>query len=188
MNEFKQLKQLLMNFSKLSEENWTEVEKNFTPLTLEEGDTFICQGETASRIAFISKGGVRMFYTLKDGREFIKAFNFENSLIASYSALLTNKPSTHTICALEKTELLVAKYSDVQKLYKKDIIFQELGRKIAELEFLEKEKREYEFLMLNATQRFEQFKLDFPFWHERIPKGYIASYLGINPSTLSRMK
>lgn len=85
-------------------------------------------------------------------------------------------------------EILVANYADIEKLYSKHHSLEHLGRKIAEFYFLEKEQKEIEMGLLDADKRYEIFQLRFPGIESYIPQYHIASYLGISPTQLSRIR
>jgi CRP-like cAMP-binding protein len=180
-------KNFLDQLTNVPDSEWEELKKILKVGVLSPGDTFIQQGEVASTFAFITKGLVKMIYISKDGQEKIKYFGTENTPFGAMASLITGDPCTHTIESIEETEYVYCPYKQLLEFYQRHSCWQEMGRKIAEGRFISKEKREYELLMLSAEERFEAFKKEFPALLGRVTKKDIASYLGINNATLSRL-
>jgi CRP-like cAMP-binding protein len=86
------------------------------------------------------------------------------------------------------TELVGWPYQLRLDLYASDMEWQKLGRRIAELLYIRKEQRELSFLLLDAPARYQRFCAQFGQQADRIPQYYIASYLGIRPQSLSRLR
>ena len=182
------LKNFLNSISELSEETWKEVFPLFTKAELSPGDFFVKENVHAKKIAFLEEGILRAFFTNKEAKEYNKQFFVDTSLIGAYSSLLTNERNKIPQQALSKCILWEAKYSDIKKLFEKFHDFEKLGRKIAEYYFLEKERKELEMALLNATERYVLFKKSFPNLEQKIPQYHIASYLGITATQLSRLR
>ena len=150
---------------------------------------FLCEGKCAcKKIAFLEEGILRAFFTNKEAKEYNKQFFVDTSLIGAYSSLLSNERNKIPQQALSKCILWEAKYSDIKKLFEKFHDFEKLGRKIAEYYFLEKERKELEMALLNATERYVLFKKSFPNLEQKIPQYHIASYLRITATQLSRLR
>ncbi|MCH2228733.1 MAG: hypothetical protein MK105_00210 [Crocinitomicaceae bacterium] len=90
--------------------------------------------------------------------------------------------------ALTDCKIWVANYFELEKLFLKFHDFERLGRKVAEFYFLEKEKKELEMALMNATERYLLFREQFPTLEQLIPQYHIASYLSISPTQLSRLR
>ena len=182
------LKNFLNSISELSEETWKEVFPLFTKVELSPGDFFVKENVHAKKIAFLEEGILRAFFTNKEAKEYNKQFFVDASLIGAYSSLLSNERNKIPQQALSKCILWEAKYSDIKKIFEKFHDFEKLGRKIAEYYFLEKERKELEMALLNATERYVLFKKSFPNLEQKIPQYHIASYLGITATQLSRLR
>lgn len=183
------LYQVAQSIAPIPDTEWEKLKRIITQKKLIKGQNFATQGERSNEVAFLLEGSVRMFYTDKKGKEFIKAFNFKNDFIASFSSLVLDCPSNHTIQCLEKTSYLSFKWKDFESFSMDHICWQVILRKIIEKEFLEKERREYQLAMLEAKERYQEFLKETPSdFMEKISKKNISSYLGITPSTFSRMK
>lgn len=168
-------------------EEWRLLEAHFSPKKVRKGELLLKPGDEASLWAFILSGLMRHYYVDKNGDEATKAFRTKGEMSAAYAELLLGVPSRTYVEAVEESELLVVDFNRVSGLYKRNACWQELGRRIAELHYVNKERREFEFLQLSATERYLAFDLEYPGLSERIPQYHIASYLGITPVALSRI-
>jgi CRP-like cAMP-binding protein len=152
------------------------------------GEYFIKAGEVPYKIAFVVKGLFRYVYANDKGDEFTKAIMPENNFISSYSAMILCKPSYFTIEALETALLLEIQWNDFTKLMEKDVFWVKFLLKFIEKGYITKEKRERDLLLLDAETRYKGFLFEFPGIDQRIKQSIIASYLGIKPETLSRIR
>lgn len=173
--------------------NLTEIEVHQTVClfqihTLRKGEFFIRAGDVPQVIGFTISGILRLYYMDTDGNEFTKSFCAENSFVAAYSALLLKQPSRLFIQALEDVKLLIADYSAYRSLSNLYPGLQQLSCKIAEYLFIKKEQRESSLLLDDAKTRYLSFLEAYPGLEARLKQHYIASYLGITPVSLSRIR
>ncbi|NOX88755.1 MAG: Crp/Fnr family transcriptional regulator [Calditrichaeota bacterium] len=155
---------------------------------LDKGEFFIRAGERPQTIGFIISGILRLYYLKDDGGEFTKSFCVENEMVAAYSALLLKEQSRLYIEALEDSSLLVASYESYEKISSGHICWQIINQKLAEALFIKKEKRESELLLDDAKTRYLKFLDDYPGLEKKVKQHHIASYLGITPVSLSRIR
>jgi CRP-like cAMP-binding protein len=155
---------------------------------LEAGDSFCHLGQTTHEVAFIQEGIVRYFVTLPDGNEATKDFSFAGSFTLSFGSAAIQRPAQVAIAAVVRTELLVWPYQVLLDLYDANIEWQKVGRRVAELLYVRKEQRELSFLLLDAPTRFRQMRAQFGAQADAIPQYFLASYLGVRPQSLSRLK
>ncbi|NBW35638.1 MAG: Crp/Fnr family transcriptional regulator [Cytophagia bacterium] len=174
--------------SPLQDETWKKVETLFSKKELAKGEYFINEGEVAQEIAFLRSGIIRAFYRNKEGIEYNKHFFVPNNIIGGYSSLVTATPNKIVQQALTDCELLVANYTDILACYDKYPDFERVGRRLAEFYFVAKEQREIEIVLLNADERYLIFRKEYPALEQLIPQYHIASYLGITPTQLSRIR
>ncbi len=156
--------------------------------TIENSTYFIREGEVPTKIAFVISGLFRYVYTKANGEEFTKGLISENNFISSYSAMVLKHASYFSIEALENSQILEIKWSSFMELLEKDVFWVRFLMKLVEKGFIIKEKRERDLLLLDAETRYKNFLLEFPGMEQRIKQGIIASYLGIQPETLSRIR
>ena len=170
------------------EDEWLAFANLFQPHALKTGEYFIRAGERSESLGFVNAGLLRFFYQTPAGTEFNKSFAQENGFIASYSAYLTSTESRFSIQALEDSYLLVADLETVADKFNGHEHWQALGRILAEQLYIKKEQREAEFLLDDAETRYRTFQAQFPGLEDRLPQYHVASYLGITPVALSRIR
>lgn len=156
--------------------------------SIKASDHFIRAGDVPTKIAFIHTGLFRYVYHNSRGDEFTKGIILENSFISSYSAMILNKPSYFSIEALEDSHLLEIHWATFAQAMEGNIFWVQFLLKLVEKGFIIKEKRERDLLLLDAETRYKNFLTEFHGIDQRIKQGIIASYLGIQPETLSRIR
>ncbi|WP_436806769.1 Crp/Fnr family transcriptional regulator [Chryseobacterium sp. DT-3] len=181
-------KSFINRLSTVSAESWKNFSALFTPRILKKGDYFIKEGEIANEIGFLEIGILRAFYRNNEGVEYNKHFFLSNCFIGGYASLITNKSSPINQQALTNCNLLVANFKNIQNLYGTSPDIERLARILAEQLFIQKEKREIEIVLLDAEKRYHIFQKDFPLLEQQIPQYHIASYLGVTPTQLSRIR
>jgi CRP-like cAMP-binding protein len=139
-------------------------------------------------MCFVEKGLFRLFYTDRNGKDFTKNFKSAGQFMAAKASLLLRSPSKLSIQALEDSTVLCFDYDDVLQMAEHSFRWQCLLRKAADADYLEKEKRESDLLFYDAKERYLNFIKERPDWENRIQQRYIASYLGMSPETLSRIR
>lgn len=145
-------------------------------------------GQIPTEFGLVVNGLFRYVYISREGKEFTKAFMPEKSFISSYSAMISRTPSYFFIESLEHTDVLVIPYSGWQKLREQNPKWNLLLVKLLEKGYATKEKREREFLLFDAENRYKIFLEEHPTLEERVKQHMIASYLGITPVALSRIR
>ena len=156
-------------------------------LNLKKGQCWLKAGDTFEYIAFTLSGLLRFFYIDINGNDVTKNFCFENSIVLT-PTVLTNKGSSYYIEALEDTSLMMADYSAFKKLTEENFFWLEIIKNEYEKALIYKENRERSFLLENATERYITFVNDYPNVDKRVKHKYIASYLGMTPVSLSRLR
>lgn len=185
MNELKVFLEKLAPFTESEMEVFTSL---FSEVQLKKKDYFAREGEFSSKLAFISNGVMRAFFRNKAGHEYNKTFFTPSNFVAAYSSITTKKKNLINIQCLTDCTLFVADFRQITSLYKQYPKFESLARNMAEYKFAIKEKREIELVTLEATERYEIFKKEHPNLESLINQYHIASYLGITPTQLSRIR
>ncbi|MBD1848294.1 Crp/Fnr family transcriptional regulator [Cyanobacteria bacterium FACHB-63] len=179
---------VLQSLTPLPDEQIGKLSEIFRPASLSAGQFFSQAGERPTQIGFVVSGLMRLYYVNSAGIEFTKAFCLENHFIAAYSALLLNQPARFFIEALEDTSLLVADYQAYQQLCAEHSCWQTVNHRLVQGLFIKKERREAELLLDDATIRYQTFLTEYPDLENRVKQYHIASYLGISPVSLSRIR
>jgi CRP-like cAMP-binding protein len=145
------------------------------------------EGKIAKELYFVLKGLVRLYYT-KDGEE-ITGFIFREQLFASsYDSFLRQVPSIQTLETLEDSDLLVIGYTRMQQLYEQLPKMHILARKVAEQRFINAQLMLSSFILDSPEERYRKFEAQHGDLLLRVPHHMIASYLGITPVSLSRIR
>ena len=155
---------------------------------LRKEEYWLLSGEKENRVGIIISGLIRMYYIGNNIEEYTKDFCKPGDFLAAYSSLLLNEPTELNIQAMVDSTILVAPYEQYQRLSNTHSCWFNLNAKITEKLFLKKEKREKDFLLLSAKDRYLQFLSDYHKMDLQIPQYQIASFLGISPVSLSRIK
>ncbi len=182
------LQQFFNSLTLLSPEIRSSFYALFKPGILKKGDYFVREGQIAKELAFLEKGVVRVFYRSNKGIEYNKQFFINPALVGGYTSLITGKPSRINQQALSDCTLKVAQYADIQALCAAYPDIERAARILAEHYFVEKEEREIEIVLLDAEERYLIFQKQFSQLEQQIPQYHIASYLGITPTQLSRIR
>lgn len=145
-------------------------------------------GIIPNEIFFINKGLIRVTVVDNDATEHTIHFALENQFIADYSCFLQVKPSLYSLQAVEDTDVTLLPRSAIEWGYKNLAEGQKLGRLIAEFYFMYQDNRILNQYARTPKQRYDSITEVFPGIHNRVPQHMIASYLGISPVHLSRLK
>jgi signal-transduction protein with cAMP-binding, CBS, and nucleotidyltransferase domain len=141
-----------------------------------------------NEIFFINKGLIRVIISDNEGTEHTIHFALENQFIADYSHFIQKKPSIYTLQTVEETEVVILPRAAIEWGYANLTEGQKLGRLIAEFYFMYQDDRIKNMYARTPRQRYDSITDVFPNIHNRVPQHMIASYLGITPVHLSRLK
>ena len=151
------------------------------------GEHLFRQGDTAQALYFVTAGLLRYYY-LADGVEHTGQFFNEGMFVADVAALTTGSPGLQNIDALEAAEVLVIPRAALFAAYDADQAYERFGRRIMEEVVAGSQRRSASLLMLSPEERYERFLAARPQVARRVPQYTIASYLGITPEALSRIR
>lgn len=124
----------------------------------------------------------------KDGDEVIDEFSLENEFIADYKNFIDVTNAEKDVRCIEHSEILVIQREDLYELYEKHHNFERVGRLIAESLFKNWQEKSISLVMDDAKKRYEKLINMRPSLVQRVPQYLIASYLGITPQSLSRIR
>lgn len=145
-------------------------------------------GVVADRLGFVVQGLIRKLHLTERGKRVVRGFGGPGSVVGAYASLLTQQPSHLRVEALEPTSLFVLPWSELDALYARHVCWQIVGRRIAETNLVEREQRAHELLTASATERYRRFCEAHRELLPRLHDYDIASYLGITPVSLSRLR
>ena len=181
-------KKAMLNSLRLPEKELEELSNICEHKIMDKGDYFIAAGQIPRKMAFVFKGLFRYVYSNENGNEFTKSIITENNFISSYSAMIHNSASYFSVEVLEEAEILEIDYLRWLEMKEKNSFWSVFLLQILEKAFCVKEKRERELLLLDAEKRYEIFVAEFPDLENRVSQQIIASYLCIQPESLSRIR
>ena len=184
---FNQLFNLLDSFYILHQDTKLALAEVIQTKEYKSGEIILHQGDTNKHLYFLEKGLVRAFY-YKDEKELTSWIFPENTLFISVYSFLTQTPSFETIEAIEDSEIYFISYSKLQELYNLHLDLNVVGRKLTEMYYIQMAERVTNLRMIDSKTRYENFIENYPNLINRIPLGYVASYLGMSQETLSRIR
>lgn len=157
------------------------------PINLRKYDFFLEPGKICRGMVIVQKGGLRYFSRSEKG-DYTIGFSFEGDWLGDYESFLLQRPSQDYIEALEDCELYVINFTDMQALYQQSQRFEKFGRLIAERLFINAVKDIRSYTLQSAEDRYLELIKEKPQILDRLPQHLIASYLGIQPQSLSRIR
>ena len=171
----------------ISSPDWDFFSSKLTQHCFPKKSILLSQGETENHLSFISKGIVRQYVPLADG-ELTFGFAFSGSFISAYDSFISQMPSNYAVETITETVLWQLTYNDLQEVYNTSQVGDRIGRKASEELFLKKCKRELSLLLDTAEERYLKLFTERPELIREIPLKYIASYIGVTPQALSRIR
>ncbi|WP_259067875.1 Crp/Fnr family transcriptional regulator [Mucilaginibacter sp. X4EP1] len=151
------------------------------------GEVLIKELSKCEHLFFIEKGLARAYY-FKQGKEITDWFGLENSVIGPVVRHFPTKTGMHSVELLEDTVVISISFYDLQELYDKYHEIERLGRMIAIQTILSMQQKIDSMQFLTAKQRYHDFVKAYPSLLQRVSLGDIASYLGMNQVTMSRIR
>jgi cAMP-binding proteins - catabolite gene activator and regulatory subunit of cAMP-dependent protein kinases len=171
----------------ISEEDWNIFSSKLHQIEFPKNHVILKAGDTEHYLSFIEKGLIR-FYIPQEEKELTFTFIFENNFYSAYDSFLTQQPSVYQVETLAPTILWRIHYNDLQEVYKETQIGNFIGRMASEELFLKKSKRELSLLVDSAEKRYAELLAEKPELIQHIPLKYLASYIGVTPQALSRIR
>ena len=174
-------------FIHLTEPEQALTDALFRPQTLRPGDYWLREGQICRYVAFIETGLLR--YTVNhDGDELTYSFGKENDFASSYESFLDQSAAGCAIQAIEPTLLRCISYDDLQRFYREVREGERFGRLAIERIFLQTIKQLTGLYTNTPEDRYLHFTRQFHAIQQRIPQYYLASYVGVKPQSLSRIR
>lgn len=188
MNDHAFMRAHIERFTKIDQADWELLQPHLETVELAKGQFFAEQGRREKWVAFVCEGDFRQFYEL-DGEEKTTYFYFEGHLMSAYFSCITQQPSKLSIEALTDARILRFSYTILTDLFQQSHHWERFGRLLAEYLAMGLEDRMVDLLTLSPEKRYQQLlQSNKRKILERIPQQYIASYLGITPVSLSRIR
>ena len=173
--------------SPLSEEESNAIRAHMIIKTFKKGDYLLKEGQLSVDTYFILEGCIRE-YILADGEEKTTNFFTEEQWVISLNNFGPKTPATHNLVCVEDTTVSVGNERQAQELFKLFPRFETISRVIVEADFAAQKKSLTSYLTDSPEQRYLKLLKSRPDLFQRIPQYQLASYIGVKPESLSRIR
>jgi CRP/FNR family transcriptional regulator, anaerobic regulatory protein len=185
---FNQLRKKISDIISLNQEDHELIEQFFKPLNVEKNVSLIELGKSARQAYFINTGYIRYYKIMHSGEELTIHFFAPNEFAAAINSFFSGAPSEEIMQTLTDCEVLSISADDMEKLYATSQKWQFFGRKLMQGFLIEKEQRIIEQLSLTGQEKYLRLLQTHPDMIRQIQVKYLASFLGMQPESLSRIK
>lgn len=172
----------------LTDEEFATIFKFFIPKKLRKKQFLLNEGEVCKHISFVNSGCLRQYTIDNKGVEHIIQFAIEDWWVSDLHSFLSGKPATDNIDALEDSEVLLLEKSARDELLNSCPKMEKFFRILIEANHVATNQRISDSLSTSAEERYLNFIKTYPKIFEQVPQNQIASYLGITPQSLSRIR
>jgi CRP-like cAMP-binding protein len=172
----------------ISDAEFEIIKTSFMPKKLRKKQYLLQEGDIGKYYAFVEKGIMRMYALDNSGNENILQFAPEEWWVSDRDSIFNQTPSRFNIDAIEDSELLLITLSDFKDLGKKVPQYRELHDQLQLKNIIAQQKRIHSAISLTAEEKYGEFIKTYPQISSRVPQHMIASYLGLSPETLSRIR
>ena len=179
------------NFNKkvsLTKEEEVLIKTYLTPKKLRKKQYLLQEGDVCKTLAFIEKGALKAYSVDDNGIEHIIQFGIEGWIISDLYSFLTGEPATYNIDAIEDAELVLISKSAHEELLQKLPKYETFTRLNITGAYLAMQKRLTSIISSTLEERYAKFTSLYPDIVQRVPQHMIASYMGLTPETLSRVR
>ena len=166
---------------------WAFLAPRLRTQTLAKNEVWLPAGQVSRQLAFLETGVLRSFLSTEE-REITNGFFLAGSVAGAFTSFLTQAPSAWAMQALAPCQLVAISHDLLQTLYARHSCWLHWGRQLLEAQFLHKCRRETAFLRASAAERYQTLRQQYPTLEQQVAQLHIASYLGIKPETLSRLR
>jgi len=173
------------------EESIKQIKIAFEPILTEvvfKKGEIVHRSNTKSSKIFIVKSGALRSYYLQGGKDITAHFAFKDNIIGAVDSILEQKRSLYSIEALEKSEILLLDYNEMESFLDENPRFERLARQVSQFLYLDLVERLEGMMFLSAKERYEHLLNRYPAIDQQANLGHIASFLGITQETLSRVR
>jgi CRP-like cAMP-binding protein len=173
---------------RLTNEEFETISKFFIPKKLRKKQFLLNEGEVCRNIGFVNSGCLRQYRIDSKGSEHIIQFAIKDWWVSDLHSFLSGNPATDNIDALKDTEVLLLERSAREELLNACPKMEKFFRILIEANHVATNQRIVDSLSTTAEERYQKFIKTYPELFEQIPQNQIASYLGITPQSLSRIR
>lgn len=178
----------LLQYDNLTKPEIERILQSFELVSFDQDDYFLREGELSKKIAFVEKGLLMYYRSSAEGDQLVCDFGMENDWATQYQSLISGTKSPMSIKAIEPTVARVISFTGLNQLYLTVPKLEQIVRQIIDKIFVQMMKRTGDFQFLKAEERYAKMLAETPALLQRVPQYYVASYLGIAPQSLSRIR
>ncbi len=182
-----QLIAYLKQHLEVSAQDWEYIKNKVTLNICNKGTILTKAGDVENNLYFITDGVFRLYFE-KDDKEIMLNFGFPGSFISSYASFLTQEKSTFHLSALTSCTYLNLEKKELEDIYNNTSCGHKLAKILTENLYLYFSNRENSFLLKSPTERYLELHQEKPQYISEIPLKFLASYIGITPQALSRIR
>jgi CRP-like cAMP-binding protein len=172
----------------LTQEEQELIKNYLTVKKIRKRQYLLQEGDVCKFVAFVETGAMRLYRVNEDGSEHIVVFGLDGSFMTDLYSFLTNEPSTYNIDAIEGSELVLITRSASDELRKISLKYQEFIFQTTSEAYIQLERRISSTISLSVEERYKELTSNYPDIIQRLPQHMIASYMGLTPETLSRVR
>lgn len=187
MDIYSQIRESISLFYPISAAEWELFKEILVIKECSKGTTLTAFGQQEKYIYYLYEGATRNYF-LKDDKEFTVDFHFAGDFVTAFYSLITQQPSPVTIELLENSVVAAIPYQKLEEFYKRSFAGAAIGRKMAEMQYALRLKKEMDLLSLTAEERYARLMEKNPLLVGNISVKHLAGYLGIQPESLSRIR
>lgn len=177
-----------LNKYNLTEEEIKLTISSYVPLSVKANEFFLKEGKICNYIGFVTKGILRAYFFDDFANEITTQFYPEGSLIISFDSFNNQIPSKENIRAIEDTDLMVISFEKQKEIYQLVPVWNQICKDLADSISREMLERTRQFQTMSASERYYDFCKKHPDILQKVTLGYIASYIGVDIATLSRIR
>jgi CRP/FNR family transcriptional regulator len=178
----------IQNKVNLTDEEKSELQSFFSVKKLKKRQFLLKEGDICTHLSFVSKGLLKSYYVGEKGGENINMFAFEGWWISDFKSFISQEKAVLNIDALEETELLMISLEDYEKLTLEIPLMDRYFRILYQNSLVTKDYRLIASNSYTAEEKYLEFSKKNPEIIKRIPHNLIASFLGLAPETVSRIR
>lgn len=178
----------IRKWSDITREDEGVILSAFEPVVIKKRKDLLVAGQVCDYLYFVTKGCLRSFYIDSKGTEHIYQIRMDNNWISDLESFSSQRPSKYNIEALEDSQLLRISYQRMEKLYKEIPKLERYFRILFQKAYVNALSRLNATMWETAVDRYNNMLVEHPEVFQRVPLVYIASYLGITPESLSRIR
>lgn len=172
----------------LTEKEFKTFLQFFKPRTVRKRQFLLQEGDVCKRLAFVLHGCLREYTVDPKGDEHVLSFAVQDWWISDLNSFLSGTVSSHNIDAIQDSEVLMLDKDDRERLLEAVPKVERFFRLLLEANYVATHRRIQQMLTASAEERYLSFTKTYPNLVEQVPQGQIASYLGITPQSLSRIR